>query len=104
MNYLLVHIKTWLLIGCILADSAAPVLFPEQYATHSPLAAETEKDPEPFDAKKEGKSESEKIFNTLIILLRTSGSIVSNRFFEKQNPAGSQVFLPVITPPPKLPA
>ncbi|MBK6902541.1 MAG: hypothetical protein IPH04_06945 [Saprospirales bacterium] len=99
MHPILIHIKSWLLVACILADCAGPLILPDKFARES-FATETQKE-EDTSGKKEGKTDSEKIFSQKQEFRFLDSALASGRNFSSPATAASQCFLPVITPPPK---
>lgn len=102
MHPILIHIKSWLLVACILADCAGPLILPDKFE-REPFATESQKE-EDTSGKKEEKTESEKILSQIHSFRFSEPALPFGRHFRNPNAAASQFFLSVITPPPQAAA
>lgn len=91
------HIKTWFLVASLMMATAAPLFLP---AAQQVILAELLTEEE-HSRKKVDKAETDKFFSEYRVA-RLGNVLHSNsRYFHHSITFVPQIFLPVITPPPK---
>lgn len=94
------HIQSWLFIICMLFQGVAFPLLNDQFITLMAFVVETEHENE--NSIKETKAEIDKIFSKERTMLLRGESLTKQAFCGDQTASLSQIFLPVVTPPPEI--
>jgi hypothetical protein len=94
------HTFFCLLAVCILANSSASFFFPKKYVSRSTTVLDVHHDNLPAQGKEE-KNEILKVARKSLSIPLPKTETFPQRFFEYHSPLETQIFLPVILPPPK---
>lgn len=100
MKYLLPYSAAWLLVLCLMAVNAAPLVFPAENEGYVCAQVDAHNDSCPTDGKEE-KSETLKFARHIAVAPPFKLETLMLSFWEQPRQTVCDIYLPIILPPPK---